>query len=155
MLIVSHFSHSHHHMCRHAGSRTGGEWSHALSTTGQSSGKRKIVKKTIRIFLSAGLFRSIQYPAITLDELVSRVGINKEQLNKECSNNHLQTISPLLPDWLSYAKALGLSDPQTRDITDNPQLLHSTHAMKVLTVLEKWHQQHAFNATYHHLVTCV
>ncbi len=136
--------------CHHTGSLTGG----ALSTTEQTSGKRKMIKRSLYVynmFLSAGLFRSVQYPAITLDELVSRVGINKEQLNKECSNNHLQRISPLLLDWLSYAKNLGLSDSQTQDITDNSQLL--THAMKVLTVLEKWHQQHAFNATYHHLVT--
>ncbi len=74
-------------------------------------------------------------------------------LNKECSDGHLKRISSLIPDWLTYAKALGFTDPETRDITDNPQLSNSTHAMKALGVLEKWHLRYAFNATYYHLIT--
>ncbi len=83
---------------------------------------------------------------------MSRVGIDKDLLYKECSNGHLRRISFCLPDWLTYAKALGFTEPETRDITDNPQLSNSTHAMKALRVLEKWHRRHAFNATYHYLI---
>ncbi len=89
---------------------------------------------------------------ITLDQLVSRVGIDKDLLDKECSDGHLKRISFRLPDWLTYANALGFTEPETRDITDNPQLSNSTHAMKALRVLEKWHRRHAFNATYHYLI---
>ncbi len=83
---------------------------------------------------------------------MSRVGIDKDLLDKECSDGHLRRMSSLLPDWLTYAKALGFTEPETRDITDNPQLSNSTHAMKALRVLEKWHRRHGFNATYHHLI---
>ncbi len=73
-------------------------------------------------------------------------------LDKECSDGHLRRISSLIPDWLTYAKALGFTEPDTRDITDNPQLSNSTHAMKALRVLEKWHLRYAFNATYYQLI---
>ena len=77
---------------------------------------------------------------------MSRVGIDNDLLDKECSDVRLIQISSLLPDWLTFSKALGFTDSEIRDITDNPQLSNSTHAMKVL---EKWH---AFKAAYHHLV---
>ncbi|XP_064401960.1 uncharacterized protein LOC135347815 isoform X2 [Halichondria panicea] len=113
-----------------SGSASGG-WSNALNIAGPSSGSLK----------------SIEYPAITLDQLVSRVGIDKDLLDKECSDGHLRRMSSLLPDWLTYAKALGFTEPETRDITDNPQLSNSTHAMKALRVLEKWHRRHGGHVT--------
>ncbi len=91
-------------------------------------------------------------PVLNMDQLVHRVGIDEDHLKKECSDKNLRTIAPLLPDWLTYAKALGFTEPDIRDITDNPQLSSSTHAMKALRVLEKWHRRHAFNATYRHLI---
>ncbi len=87
-----------------------------------------------------------------MDQLVYRVGINKDLLKEECSDKNLKKIAYLLPDWLTYAKALGFTDSETRDITDNPQLSNSTHTMKALRVLEKWHRRYAFNATYYHLI---
>ena len=78
---------------------------------------------------------------------MSRVGIDKDLLDKECSDGHLRRMSSLLPDWLTYAKALGFTEPETRDITDNPQLSNSTHAMKALRVLEKWHRRHGGHVT--------
>ncbi len=83
---------------------------------------------------------------------MNRVGIDKDLLDKECSDDHLRKISYILPDWLTYAKALRFTDPDTRDITDNLQLSNSTHAMKALRVLEKWHMRYAFKATYYYLI---
>ncbi len=112
------------------------------------------LSNTIMMYLCSriGTVRAIECPVLNMEQLVHRVGVDEDLLKKECSENSLKKIAPLLPDWLTYAKALGFTEPETRDITDNPQLSNSTHAMKALRVLEKWHRRHAFNATYHHLV---
>ena len=87
---------------------------------------------------------------LNMDQLVHRVGIDEDLLKKECSEKSLKKIAPLLANWLMYAKALELTQSQIQDI-DGHKLL-STNEMKTLLVLEKWHQLHAFNATYHHLI---
>ena len=69
---------------------------------------------------------------------------------KECSKKHLWKIASLLPDWVIFAKALGLTEPQIQDILQKQHL--TTSVMKALEALEKWHRQHVYNATYQHLV---
>ncbi len=108
-----------------------------------------------KVLYLTGFCWSFNYSCADCGDLITmtgRVGVDEDLLKKECSENSLKKIAPLLPDWLTYAKALAFTEPETRDITDNPQLSNSTHAMKALRVLEKWHRRHAFNATYHHLV---
>ncbi len=97
-----------------------------------------------------GTVRAIECPVLNMDELVYRVGIDEDLLKKECSEKNLKRIAPLLANWLMYAKALELTQSQIQDIDDHKLL--STNEMKTLLVLEKWHQLHAFNATYHHLI---
>ena len=87
---------------------------------------------------------------MTYDQLMENEGINSDLLSKECSDKHLWKIAFLLPDWVIFAKALKLTEDQIQDILQKQYL--TTSAMKALEALEKWHRQHAYNATYRHLV---
>ena len=98
-----------------------------------------------------GTVRAIECPVLNMEQLVHRVGVDEDLLKKECSDKNLKKIAPLLANWLMYAKALELTQSQIQDIDGHHKLL-STNEMKSLLVLEKWHQLHAFNATYHHLI---
>ena len=87
---------------------------------------------------------------LTYDQLIENAGISGDLLNKECSDKHLWKIASLLPDWVIFAKALGLTEPQIQDILQKQHL--TTNKMRALEALEKWHRQHAYNATYCHLI---
>ena len=105
---------------------------------------------TTSFFAIVGAVGSIHLPIMTFDQLVESEGIHKDLLDRECSNKHLWKIASLLPDWVMFAKALGLTELQIQDILQKQHL--TTSVLKALEALEKWHQQHAFNATYHHLI---
>ena len=86
------------------------------------------------IFL-AGPYRSIESPAVTFDQLVEHVGVNKGVLDQECSDEHLREIAALLHNWLKYAELLGLKRPQIMDIDSN-KLLDSEGSRSVALVEE-------------------
>ena len=91
----------------------------------------------------------IESPAVTFDQLVKHVGVNKGVLDRECSDEHLREIAALLHNWLKYAELLGLKGHQIRDIDSN-KLLDSE--MKAHKVLRLWKKANAFKATYSSLV---
>ena len=88
---------------------------------------------------------SIEYPSVTIDQLVDHVGINKDLLDKPCSMEHLKTIASILPNWHKYAEALRLPDSQIQDIRLHPLL---DTGMKAQKVMKMWHQANSFKATY-------
>ena len=96
---------------------------------------------------------SIDLPIMTYDQVLENTGIDKDCLNRECSDKHLWKIASLLPaaEWMIFANALRLSEEQIQDIILQKQHVSSCVVM-AHKVLEKWHRQHAFDATYHHLV---
>ena len=77
------------------------------------------------------------------------MGVNKDLLDQPCSTEQLSRIAALLPNWLQYARALGLTEPQIQDI-DGEKM--SNNAMKTVKMIEIWHSSNGFNATYHRLV---
>ena len=88
---------------------------------------------------------SIEYPSVTIDQLVDHVGISKDLLDKPCSTEHLKTIASILPNWHKYAEALRLSDSQIQDIRLDPLL---DTGMKAQKVMKMWHRANGFKATY-------
>ena len=97
----------------------------------------------------AGPLRSIEYPPVTFDQLVERVGVNKDLLDRPCSTEYLSRIAALLPNWLQYARALGLTEPQIQDI-DGERM--SNNAMKTVKMIKIWHLCNGFHATYRYLI---
>ena len=94
---------------------------------------------------AAGRHRSIEYPVVTFDQLVEHVGINKDILDQECSDEHLREIAPLIQNWLKYAEALGLKRAEILNIDSNKFL---EPEMKAQEVLRLWKKANAFKATY-------
>ena len=92
-----------------------------------------------------GVAGSIEYPSVTIDQLVDHVGIRKDLLDKPCSKEHLKTIASILPNWHKYAEALRLPDSQIQDIRLDPLL---DTGMKAQKVMKMWHQANSFKATY-------
>ena len=78
------------------------------------------------------------------------MGVNKDLLDQECSDEHLREIAALLHNWLKYAELLGLKEHQIQDIIDSNRLLDSE--MKAHKVLRLWKKANAFKATYSSLV---
>ena len=100
--------------------------------------------------MASGPLRSIEYPPVTFDQLVEHVGVNKDYLDQECSNEHLREIAASLHNWLKYAELLGLKGHKIQDIIDSNKLLDSE--MKAHKVLRLWKKANAFKATYSSLV---
>ena len=91
----------------------------------------------------------IESSPVTFDQLVEHVGVNKDRLDRECSDEHLREIAALLHNWLKYAKLLRLKGHQIRDIDSNK---HLDSEMKGQEVLRLWKKANAFKATYSSLV---
>ena len=94
---------------------------------------------------AAGPLRSIDYPAVTFDQLVEHADISKDLLDQPCSIEHLTRIAPLIPNWQKYAEALGLSEAQILSIKSD-HLLDAE--MKAQQVVGLWKQANGFRATY-------
>ena len=86
---------------------------------------------------------------MTFDQLVEHVGVDRDHLDKECSDEHLREIAALLHNWLKYAELLGLRRPQILGIDSNKLF---EPEMKAREVLRLWKKANAFKATYSSLV---
>ncbi len=86
---------------------------------------------------------------ITVADIVRHVGISEEDLDRECSNEHLQEIGTFLPNWATFAEALLLTTAQITGIQVNPNICYE---MKAEKVLELWRRRDVFRATYRRLV---
>ena len=98
---------------------------------------------------TAGSTRAIEYPAVTLDQLVDHVGIDKDLLNRPCSDATLTKVAIHIPNWQKYGEALGLRQPQILGIKSDHVL---DPEMKAQQVLKLWKQENGFRATYAELV---
>ncbi len=106
----------------------------------------------INLVYTGTVYPSHIHGVLTLGELVAKVDINQEDLNLECSENHLVIeISKVIYNWLQFAKPLGLSPQEINDIETDRNL--TTGQMKVLKMLEIWHQPRGAHATCLCLVT--
>ena len=103
---------------------------------------------TLAHILYIGPAIAFQSP-VTIDELVNRVGIDRDLLNQPCSTEHLTKIAPFVSNWHTYAIVLGVNQPQILSIKSD----HTLEAeMKAQQVLSLWKKANGFNATYLALV---
>lgn len=86
---------------------------------------------------------------LQISDLTKHFKITEEQLEDECSDQHLRTLSQSKWFiWRHWAKQLGLSDTQIEDIKSMP-LEETGKAQKALSL---WQDINAFLATYENLV---
>ena len=86
--------------------------------------------------------------AITLKELLEKVGVHPEKLNAFISDDHLREIALILPSWKTIAQFLGLDES---DLDAIEQEEKKDQVMK-LKALQKWKGKFGFKATYKKLV---
>ena len=84
---------------------------------------------------------------ITFEELIARVGISVDELDKECSDDHINNISLFLANWQTVAPLLGLTEVEREDVQDETRAQDRRYKM-----LLKWKTKNAFKATYTVLV---
>ena len=103
------------------------------------------------IYNVGSLTRTNEYQSapVTFDQLVEHVGISKDILEQECTDEHVREIATLLQNWYTYAVALGLQEAQILEIESNKIL---DPAMKAKKVLCFWKSTYAFKATYSFLI---
>ena len=80
------------------------------------------------------------------------VGINPQELDKSCSQQHLLRISQRLEHWSSYADYLDLTSPEKQDILQNQHL--TAPYEKGLEMLKVWQKKCAYTvkASYRYLL---
>ena len=82
--------------------------------------------------------------AITLEELLKKVGVSPEKLNEPISDDHLRAIALFLPSWRNVATYLELSEKDMDDVEQGGK----NEQDKRLKSLKKWKGKFAFKATY-------
>ena len=86
--------------------------------------------------------------AITLEELLKKVGVCPEKLDKSISDDHLREVASFLPSWRKVAVYLKLSENDLDDIEQEGK----DEQDKRLRVLQKWKGKFGYKATYRMLV---
>ena len=85
---------------------------------------------------------------ITFEELTAHVGISADMLNRECSDEHVASISLFLANWQTVAPHLGLTEIDEEDIEEDGTKTQD----KRYKILQKWKARSLFKATYKVLV---
>ena len=85
---------------------------------------------------------------VTLEKLIDVVGISLIQLDHECSDEHLLSISLFLGPWRTITPHLGLdANDQTAIANDG-----GSEEERSMKALQRWKEKFAFMATYKKLV---
>ena len=86
--------------------------------------------------------------AITVEELLGKVGVLPEKLNDSISDDHLREIALFLTAWRKVATYLGLSESDLDDVGQEGK----DEQEKRIKALQKWKGKFGFKATYRKLV---
>ena len=86
--------------------------------------------------------------AITLEELLKKVGVPSKELNDCISDDHLYEIALFLTSWRSVVTYLGLGENEVGDV-EREQRDEQDRRLKALL---KWRGKFGFKATYRKLV---
>ena len=86
--------------------------------------------------------------AITLEELLMKVGIHPEKLNDSISDDNLLEVALFLTSWRTVIPYLGLSEMDVNDIEQGGK----NEKDKRLKALQIWKGKFGFKATYKKLV---
>ena len=88
---------------------------------------------------------AVGHSAITVDQLLSSVGLTANSIDKQCSDNHILEISCFLENWELVTSSLGLEPPNIEEIKHDYS--HDLNLMR-LKSLQKWRSLFVLNATY-------
>ena len=86
--------------------------------------------------------------AVTLEALVTSVGVPLESLERKCTYEHMVTISEDLDDWRRVAPWLKLSEAAVVEIEQDGK----NEPQKRLKTLQMWRGRLGYFATYRMLV---
>ena len=86
--------------------------------------------------------------AITLEELLKKVGVCPEKLDQSISDDNLLKIALFLTLWRTVARYLGLSDIDVNGVEREG----GNEQERRLKALQKWKGKFVFKATYRRLV---
>ncbi len=81
----------------------------------------------------------------TYEEIISRSGLEKNQLDKECSSHFFLQLSDQVDYWKDYADVLWLKEHEISGIENDSSL---SPRFKCKKMLESWHKRFGFKATY-------
>lgn len=89
-----------------------------------------------------------------VDEIAQYVGLDSSQLDRRCSEDHLQPISMMVYDWWDFANTLGLTDEEKHSIECKHSL--TNNQMRALEMLKLWRRKndYSFRVHYRELVSC-
>ena len=93
-------------------------------------------------------------PLSDVDEIAQYVGLDSSQLDKRCSEEHLQPISGMVYDWWEFANELGLTDKEKQRVECSRSL--TNNEMRALEMLKLWRRKndYSFKVHYRELVSC-
>ncbi|XP_064401864.1 uncharacterized protein LOC135347761 isoform X3 [Halichondria panicea] len=108
-----------------------------------------LMKEFIGLLISIHALNEVQSPikptqCPSVNGIAKTVGVHPNQLNQPCSSAHLIDISRLIPDWLSFSIALGLTEQERNSIKTNVELMN--YGMKAYKMLEVWLNKEAYSA---------
>ena len=82
--------------------------------------------------------------SVSLEDLKQHVKVSDEQLDQQCSDEHIREIALNMPSWELYAPYLGLTTVEVDGIADDAR----RYEQRTLKTLEKWKTKLVFKATY-------
>jgi len=85
---------------------------------------------------------------ISFEELIAHVKLSADKLDKECSDEHIASISLFLTHWQTVAPHLGLTETDKENVNEDAKRTQD----KRYGILEIWKAKNLFKATYRVLV---
>ncbi len=87
-----------------------------------------------------------------MEEVISKFGILSDEIDQECSEDHILVIYRHLEKWEQVAYCLGLKATDIEEIEH--KAMREVELMRLYT-LKKWKRKDPFNATYRVLLTAL
>ena len=84
----------------------------------------------------------------TLEDILSEEGLNKEDLDKVCSQAIRYEMAMKIRHWKMIGRCLEISEPTLYDI----EVDNRTEEDRRIALLDTWHKQKGRRATYHSLL---
>lgn len=85
---------------------------------------------------------------VSFEELIAYVKLSADKLEKQCSDEHITSISLFLANWQTVAPHLGLTETDEEDVNEDAKRTQD----KRYRTLRTWKAKNSFKATYKVLV---
>lgn len=85
---------------------------------------------------------------ISFEELIAYVNLPADKLDKQCSDEHITSMSLFLPSWQAVSPHLGLTETDEEEVNEEGRKIQD----KRYRILQTWKAKNLFKATYRVLV---